>query len=61
MFVFGPFVCIVCPYIHGNMFLHTCVRDGERTMECVVALHAVWKGVYALCKRIFSLRPVAKT
>ena len=29
-------------------------------MECVLGPHAEWRGVYALCKRIFSLCPVAK-
>lgn len=57
--------CASCmrSYVHGD----TCTHVWEIksiAMECVLVPHAVCVGgrrIYMLCKRIFSLGPVAKT
>lgn len=61
--------CASCmrPYVHGDTLRNTCTHVWEIksiAMECVLVPHAVCVGgrrIYVLCKRIFSLGPVAKT
>lgn len=55
------------PYVHGDTLRSTCTHVWEIksiAMECVLVPHAVCVGgrrIDMLCKRIFSLGPVAKT
>lgn len=58
------FICMVWLDVHGNTLLDTCAHVYE--IECI-PWNVFWflmlcgGGVYTLCKRIFSLCPVAKT
>lgn len=60
-------VCFLTVHVHRvsvhtwkHVLAHVCTRSRVYYGMCCGSARCV-EGVYALCKRIFSLRPVAKT